>query len=65
MVRSGCSAQLLGKKGEILTGIVGKVLSDLLRVQVTDGAGAPIQGVSVTFTVFAPVGARVVVVRLK
>jgi len=37
--------------GDGQTGIVGSVLGELLQVQVTDGAGVPISGVSVTFTV--------------
>ncbi len=37
--------------GDGQTGIVGNVLGEPLQVQVTDGAGAPIQGVSVAFTV--------------
>jgi hypothetical protein len=37
--------------GDGQTGIVGRVLGELLQLQVTDGAGFPIPGVSVTFTV--------------
>ena len=37
--------------GDDQTGIVGTVLGELLQLQVTDGAGSPIPGVSVTFSV--------------
>lgn len=44
-------AQVAKTAGDVQTGVVGKVLDEVLQVRVTDGSGAPIPGLTVAFTV--------------